>query len=253
MHIITAGNFNFKKAVVLFFFFTLCVCLRAQTIKYVTFFPTPHTYYTSISAKTALLGTRGEVKYVKQNISPSGRIVIGNETTAMPVLSVNTFKSADLILKPRSHFGKSDLNLHVGYYDSASLPADSNEYTGSLNVFNVSRIASGNKVEDLSVNVDMRGPVDNMNAIKAHNELRVVGGIYWEGFGGFGMDKNGHTKWGYNYVDISVCDDASPCCYLVNKNAKLTWIALKIAGTDSVQTYLACCDGNNTDSGACSW
>ncbi|MDR0645565.1 MAG: hypothetical protein LBG46_00820 [Elusimicrobiota bacterium] len=233
MHII-GRNFSFKKTIVLFLFLSFCAVLSAQTIKYVSFFPTPHVYYSSINANIALLGTRGEVN-VPQNISPSGRIEIGHVSNedSDNVLTVDTsFYARNLHIKLNGEDGQTNgaanVDLRVGYYTngygSDPTPTSPPTPAGILNVFN------------RNYGLGIGHSNSSLNNIKAYDNLSVKS-LYWDGYGGFGLKKNGTTSnWG---TDTNSCNATTS-----NASTVLQWKALHISGTDSMQTYLVCCDGS---------
>lgn len=136
----------FIKIIVLFIFIAAPVCAAAQTIRYITYFPTPHASYTQFRTSIALLATRGRIlspEFVRAGIVEAGSptaagyspgqggvklratsadAVPGND----PYIPYSAAGFYNLTVQTRSGSGNTTMNnLHVGYPDAtySSVPA----------------------------------------------------------------------------------------------------------------------------------
>ncbi|MDR1123333.1 MAG: hypothetical protein LBL61_01720 [Elusimicrobiota bacterium] len=189
-------------------FFIICAFAAApargaaQMMQYVTYFPVPHAYYSTLNVNRALLATRG---LALNDAYTSGEVVIGSEgsteacdpSTGECKLNVNgTFSPQNFTISA------SVINL----YDEDTKTWKNLTVLGSGNsgILGILGVHGNMTIDDTSEFAP--------SALIAYNNL-TIGAIQWAGITGS--------------LDASSCSD-------------LSWKTLKLLNTDAYHTYLVC-------------
>jgi hypothetical protein len=191
--------------------------LSAQNIKYITYFPTPHSYFSNLEVASAIIAARGERVVRSTNTSDpdvydigQGKVIVGSvQNTSGELFIEDSFAAQDMTLwLANTTPAVSNTDLIVG--SMSGYPADfSNGIFSTL----------GNlTLTGTSVNTTTA----QFTGLRAHNYITLKD-IGW------GADKNivGTTSW--------------PSC----SNVYLKWKQLKIQGTNVMRFYLVgCCNSS---------
>ncbi len=203
-----------KQILALAMFFASSVLCQAQDIKYISYFPVPFASHEQLRIKSlAILGSRG-----------GAQIAAGSDSNITGVFSVaEGFLAADsvyILSHQNSNPALADNPVNMTAGLSTAVGSEP-EYDGSIG-------AEGN------IQINSFSGV-NINSLEAFNNA-VVTGIKWGGSGGIGLNGSSNVNW------PSQCSGS-------NFTKNLTWVSLKIQGTDSYKTYLTC--GGTAVPGGC--
>lgn len=198
-------------------FSVISVLCQAQDIKYVSYFPVPFALHEQINVKTlAILGSRGGANISSGSESKiTGVFTADEEFIAVGDMTVTSHQNSNPTIN------ESPVDLVV---DGLAGQTSSNpEYDGS--------IGSVGKMEIVSFKGSgVRSVVANNNA--------VITGLKWGSLGGIGLNGSGGVNW------PSECSGG-------NFSKGLTWVQLKLQGSNEYKTYLTCAGTSGGGPGGC--
>jgi len=277
-------NFLFAKVITAALFAALSLPAMGQTVKYVTYFPAPHAYYTLLNVSyTALLATHGMREY--ERLVPaharSGIIQVGDGlTTANPKLQATVNPPGDWGNRPdpytlsysafynltietlSSPAAQLISSLHVGASVGNAMAGNPPGVYGNMGNVHAGHTASrpflptpaamptaANIIADGTLRVYNlvwgSGQTDYNNL---NNNTALMGGI---GTGVTGNPTNNSTgTLGYSFGTASGVSTTHGVCNITEQNrcCALQWRTLKIRNTSQYRTYLTC---NENCTGGC--
>lgn len=201
-----------KQILTLAILFVASGVCQAQDIKYVSYFPVPFALHEQLDIKTlSILGSRG-----------GAQISAGSDSNITSVFTVSdSFSAADnvyILSHQNSSPSVSDapVNMTVGLASATGSTPHYDSSVGAMGNIQITSFSGG-----------------SVAALEAYNNA-VVAGIKWGSNGGIGLNGSGNVNW------------PSQC-----SGFNLSWVDLKLQGSDHYATYLTCGGSSGTSGGGC--
>jgi hypothetical protein len=187
--------------------------LAAQDIKYVTYFPTPHVYFSNLTVTNAIVAASGEIIIGGSVYAGQGKVIVGSARNASddfsnPRLEIGTaFAAQDMALWLTNTDASAGTDLIVGHM--SAYPATTDYTNGTFSTLG-NLTLTGTSVDSTTA---------QFTGLRAHNNITLKD-IGW------GANKN--------IVGSSSTTWPSTC----SVNACLKWKQLKIKDTNVMRFYL---------------
>lgn len=177
------------------------VLCQSQDIKYVSYFPVPFALHEQLDIKTlSILGSRG-----------GAQISAGSASNITGVFSVKDgFIAADSVYISSEQdsdpgIGDTPVNLTAGQAASTGSTPDYDSSVGAMGNIQITAFSGS-----------------ALHSLEAYNNA-VITGVKWGGRGGIGINAGNNINW------------PSQC-----SGFNLSWVDLKLQGSDHYRTYLTC-------------